>query len=75
MDFVHLKPEQRRSFAEDGFLVIPNALSAEAVDRLLDASDRLAEPLLKKPAMTGRPEYNHLDLRPGLLREEALFAL
>lgn len=75
MDFVHLKPEQRRSFAEDGFLVVPKALSAEAVDRLLDASDRLAEPLLRRPKMTGRPEYNHLDLRPGILREKALFAL
>ena len=75
MDFVHLKPEQRQSFAEDGFLVIPNALSAGAVDRLVEASDRLAEPLLNKPAMTGRPEYNHLDLRPGLLREEALLDL
>lgn len=75
LDFVHLKPEQRQSFAEDGFLVIPNALSAGAVDRLVEASDRLAEPLLKKPAMTGRPEYNHLDLRPGLLREEPLFDL
>jgi ectoine hydroxylase len=75
LDFVHLKPEQRQSFAEDGFLVVPNALSAAAVDRLVEASDRLAEPLLRKPEMTGRPEYNHLDLRPGLLREEALFAL
>jgi ectoine hydroxylase-related dioxygenase (phytanoyl-CoA dioxygenase family) len=75
LDFVHLKPEQRQSFAEDGFLVIPNALSESAVDRLLGASDRLAEPLLNKPEMTGRPEYNHLDLRPGLLREEALFDL
>lgn len=75
MDFVHLKPEQRQSFAEDGFLVVPNALSAAAVERLVEASDRLAEPLLCKPDLAGRPEYNHLDLRPGLLREEALFAL
>lgn len=75
MDFVHLKPEQRQSFAEDGFLVVPNALSTEAVERLVEASDRLAEPLLNRPEMTGRPEYNHLDLRPGLLREEALFDL
>ena len=75
MDFVHLKPEQRQSFAEDGFLVVPNALSAVTVDRLLEASDRLAGPFLTKPEMVGRPEYNHLDLRPGLLREEALFDL
>jgi len=75
MDFVHLKPEQRQSFAEDGFLVVPNALSAETTERLVEASDRLAGPFLTKPEMVGRPEYNHLDLRPGLLREEALFDL
>lgn len=75
MDFVQLQPEQRRSFAEDGFLLVPNALSQETVERLVEAGDRLAEPLLRRPKMIGRPEYNHLDLRPGLLREEALFKL
>ena len=75
MDFVQLTPEQRRSFNEDGFLVVPNALAKETVDRLVEAGDRLAEPLLRRPEMTGRPEYNHLDLRPGLLREEPLFDL
>lgn len=75
MDFVQLTFDQRRSFAEDGFLVVPNALSQEAVGRLVEAGDRLAEPLLRRPQMTGRPEYNHLDLRPGLLREEPLFNL
>ncbi|MCI0590939.1 MAG: phytanoyl-CoA dioxygenase family protein [Gammaproteobacteria bacterium] len=75
MDFIHLKPEQRQSFDEDGFLVVPNALPAATVRRLVDAGDRLAESFFKKPALVDRPEYNHLDLRPGLLREEALFAL
>jgi ectoine hydroxylase len=75
VDFVQLQPEQRRSFAEDGFLLVPNALSQESVERLVEAGDRLAEPLLRRPKMIGRPEYNHLDLRPGLLREEALFKL
>jgi ectoine hydroxylase-related dioxygenase (phytanoyl-CoA dioxygenase family) len=75
VDFVQLQPEQRRSFAEDGFLLIPNALSQEHVERLVEAGDRLAEPLLRRPTMTGRPEYNHLDLRPGLLKEAALFQL
>lgn len=75
MDFVQLTPEQRRSFNEDGFLVVPNALPKEAVNRLVEAGDRLAEPLLRRPEMTGRPEYNHLDLRPGLLREKPLFDL
>jgi ectoine hydroxylase-related dioxygenase (phytanoyl-CoA dioxygenase family) len=75
LDFVQLTPEQRESFAEDGFLVVPDALSAETVARLVEEGDRLAESLLKKPELFGRPEYNHLDLRPGLLREEALYAL
>jgi len=75
MDFVPLTPDQRQSFDEDGFLVVPNALSPGAVERLVQASDRLAAPLLNKPPLTGRPEFNHLDLRPGLLREDALFDL
>jgi len=75
LDFIQLKPEQRQSFDRDGFLVVPNALSAETTERLVAAGDRLAESLLKKPELFDRPEYNHLDLRPGLLREEALFSL
>jgi len=75
MDFVYLTPEQRQSFARDGFLLVPNALSTEQVERLVEAGDRLAKCLLDKPLMTGRPEYNHLDLRPGLLTEAALFDL
>lgn len=75
MDFTPLKPEQRRSFDEDGFLVVRNCLDAESVERLIAAGDRLADSFLKKPELFDRPEYNHLDLRPGLLREEALFDL
>jgi len=75
MDFVYLTPEQRRSFAQDGFLIVPKALSADEVERLVESSDRLAKSLLNKPPLTGRPEYNHLDLRPGLLTEAALFDL
>jgi hypothetical protein len=75
LDFIRLEPEQRRSFAEDGFLVVPGALGPDEVARLVEAGDRLAAPLLNKPELRGKPEYNHLDLRPGLLREEALFDL
>jgi ectoine hydroxylase-related dioxygenase (phytanoyl-CoA dioxygenase family) len=75
LEFVRLTPEQRRSFADDGFLVVPNALSKEKMDALVEASDRLAQPLLRKPELKGRPEFNHLDLRPGLLKEEALLKL
>jgi hypothetical protein len=75
MDFVPLTSEQRRAFADDGFLVVPNALDRETVERLLNETDRLAEAFLRKPVVEGKPEYNHLDLRRGLLREQALFAL
>ena len=75
MDFIRLTAEQRQSFDEDGFLVVPEALRPETVGRLIEAGDRLAESFLNKPKLQDRPEYNHIDLRPGLLREEALFDL
>jgi len=75
LDFVRLKTKQRQAFENDGFLVVPNALTPETVDRLVAAADRLAGSFLEKPMVPGRPEYNHLDLRPGILREEALFDL
>lgn len=75
MDFIPLKPEQRQSFDEDGFLVVRKALDPETVRRVTEAGDRLADAFLKKPEVPTRPEYNHLDLRPGLLKEPALFDL
>lgn len=75
MDFTPLKPEQRKSFDEEGFLVVRNALSADTVNRLVDEGDRLAQAFLNKPQVNNRPEYNHLDLRPGLLKEKALLEL
>ena len=75
MNFVRLTPEQRLAMDEDGFLVVRAALDRETVERASDAVDRLAHPFLSKPVVLDRPEYNQLDLRPGLLREEALFAL
>ncbi len=75
MDFVRLTEAQRNAFADDGFLVVRNALDADAVAHLVDESDRLAEAFLRKPVISGKPEYNHLDLRRGLLKEKALLAL
>jgi ectoine hydroxylase-related dioxygenase (phytanoyl-CoA dioxygenase family) len=75
MDFVRLTEAQRTAFADDGFLVVRNALDADAVARLVDESDRLADAFLRKPVISGKPEYNHLDLRRGLLKEKALLAL
>ena len=75
MDFVALTHDQRHAFAEDGFLVVRNALDRDEVERLLSEADRLTAAFLGKPVIGGKPEYNHLDLRRGLLQEKALFAL
>jgi ectoine hydroxylase-related dioxygenase (phytanoyl-CoA dioxygenase family) len=75
VDFVQLQPEQRQAFDEDGFLIVRNALDKETVRRLVREGDQLAEAFLDKPEVKNRPEYNHLDLRPGLLKQPALFDL
>ncbi|HSK63306.1 MAG TPA: phytanoyl-CoA dioxygenase family protein [Pyrinomonadaceae bacterium] len=75
MDFVPLTSDQQRAFAADGFLVVPNALDRETVDRLLSEADALADPFLRKPAVADKPEYNHLDLRRGLLKRKSLYSL
>ena len=75
MDFVLLTTEQRQSFAGDGYLVVPNALDDETVQHLLAEADKLAAPFLNRPEIAGKPEYNHLDLRRGLLKEKRLLGL
>ncbi|HEY4422935.1 MAG TPA: phytanoyl-CoA dioxygenase family protein [Pyrinomonadaceae bacterium] len=75
MDFVALTPSQRQSFADDGYLVVPNALARDTVDNLLTEADQLCAPFLNKPELADKPEYNHLDLRRGLLKHKALLAL
>src|SRR5215212_7362090 len=75
MEFVPLTSDQRRAFTDDGFLVVPNALDRDTIERLLVEADRLADAFLRKPVIEGKPEYNHLDLRRGLLKQKALFAL
>lgn len=75
MDFVPLTSDQRRAFAEDGFLVVPNALDRDTIDGLLSVADRRADTFLRKPEVDGKPERNHLDLRRGLLKEKALVDL
>ena len=75
MDFTQLTEDQRRSFAEDGYLVVPNALDRNTVDQLVTEADQLCAPFLNKPELAGKPEYNHLDLRRGLLKHKALLAL
>jgi ectoine hydroxylase-related dioxygenase (phytanoyl-CoA dioxygenase family) len=75
MEFTPLTESQRQSFADDGYLVVPNALDRETVDNLLAEADQLCAPFLNKPELADKPEYNHLDLRRGLLKHKALLAL
>lgn len=75
MEFIRLNEEQRRSFDEDGFLVVRDALDKQTVERLIEAGDRRAGSFLDKPEVLNKEEYNHLDLRPGLLKEQAFFSL
>jgi ectoine hydroxylase-related dioxygenase (phytanoyl-CoA dioxygenase family) len=75
MDFVPLTTEQRQSFDEDGFLVVRDVLDKQTVEQLIEAGDRRARAFLNKPELVEKEEYNHLDLRPGLLKEKAFFSL
>ena len=75
MDFVRLTEDQKKSFDDDGFLVVRNVLDTDTLRRSIDAADRLAQPFLAKPELLDRPEYNHLDLRPAVLTEKPLFEL
>jgi hypothetical protein len=75
MEFVPLTPEQRQRFDEDGFLLVRNALDADTVERLIEEGDRAAEAFLRKPEVPHKPEYNHIDLRQGLLTQPALRTL
>jgi len=75
VEFTRLTEAQRQSFDEDGFLIVRNAVDKETVERLVEAGDRRAKAFLDKPEVLEKEEYNHLDLRPGLLKEKALLAL
>ena len=75
MDFVPLTTEQRQAFDEDGFLVVRDVLDKQTVEQLVEAGDRCARAFLNKPELLEKEEYNHLDLRPGLLKEKAFVSL
>ena len=43
MEFVELTEEQRRFFDDNGYMMVPDVLSSEEVERLTQASDRMIE--------------------------------
>jgi hypothetical protein len=75
MDFSQLTQTQQTAFEQDGFLVIPNALTSEQVTALLEVTDTKARAFLDKYDVPSRAEYNQLDFRPGLLKYPATIDL
>lgn len=75
MDFTPITKDQIKSFKEDGYLVVRNALSETQREAIIEACDRRAHSFLQKGKALNRPWYNDLDLRPGLLYEDALLEL
>ena len=67
MDFVKLTEAQRHAFDENGYLVVPNALSSEMVDQLTTASDRFIE-------SSNRNSY-YVQIRPGIAEEPGFWPL
>ena len=67
MDCTLLTDDQRRTFAEQGYLIVRNALDAETIKGLLNVADRLME------GFEFAGYYAHR--RHGLVQEEALARL
>ena len=65
MQFVQLTDAQRRAFAADGFLIVPQAIDAATVACLTRAGDRLLQSFLDDPAEI------QMQLRQGVVEEEA----
>ncbi|MCE2396138.1 phytanoyl-CoA dioxygenase family protein [Candidatus Poribacteria bacterium] len=61
MDFVKLTGVQRQFFDENGYLVVPDVLSPEMIDKLTQVSDRLIESFDADGAYVQR--------RPGIVQE------
>ena len=61
MDFVKLTGAQRQYFDENGYLVVPDVLSPEMIDKLTQVSDRLIE------SFDGDGAY--VQRRPGIVQE------
>ena len=69
MEFVALTEQQRRSFDDNGYLVVPEALSAQEVAQLTPVCDRLIEDF-ERP-----PDQCYVQRRPGIVEEPAFHPL
>lgn len=75
MEFIRLTEAQRQSFNANGFLKVQRALAPHEVGALLEIGDHRARAFLGKRQVGHRPEYNHIDYRPGWLKERATLSL
>ncbi len=69
MEFHKLTPDQRETFENDGFLVVPNALDAAKLKELREAGDRLNLSFIREV------ENHYVDTRRRTLREKAFLRL
>ncbi len=69
MKFTALQPDQRQSFDDNGYLVVPSALSTAEVDALTQISDRMIEQFERTE---GQP---YVQRRPGIVQEPAFHPL
>lgn len=67
MDFVKLTDEQRQFFDENGYLVVPEAIDAEHINRLTKASNRLIASFDRNGLYVQR--------RPGIVQEDDFIPL
>lgn len=67
-----LTEQQRQDFERDGFLVVPNALSPEMLERLVATTDRLYEQGRREQGLS---KANHWELRNCLPHEDLFLEL
>ncbi len=73
MKFTPLTPQQRQQFDDDGYLIVPGALNADFVARLIEAGDRLigSDETRNRQTMSG----NYDSFRNCVSMDEAFFDL
>lgn len=72
MEPARLTPEQRARFESDGFLVVPDALPPEMVEKLTCAVDRLYEAGVQSQGLS---RTNHWQMRNCIVEDEAFLEL
>ena len=69
---IAMTDEQRRTFDEDGFIILENFLTAEETRRLSDAADEVVGRIQRQKGM---PPETHFQVRNALAQHEAFLDL